>query len=66
MRPPPIMVFIDNVRSGASIERLAAIDVESVQEIRWINARDATTRWGTGVAGGVIQVITRSPGGESA
>jgi outer membrane cobalamin receptor len=60
------MVFIDNVRSGASIERLAAIDVESVQEIRWINARDATTRWGTGVAGGVIQVITRSPGGESA
>lgn len=66
MRPPPIMVFIDNVRSGASIERLAAIDVESVEEIRWINARDATTRWGTGVAGGVIQVITRSPGGGSA
>lgn len=66
MQPPPIMVFIDNVRSGASINRLEAIDVQSVQEIRWINARDATTRWGTGVAGGVIQVLTRSPGGGTA
>lgn len=66
MQPPPIMVFIDNVRSGASLERLASIDVSSVEEIRWINARDATTRWGTGVAGGVIQVITRTPGGGSA
>jgi hypothetical protein len=30
-----------------------------VREIRYINARDATTRWGTGVSSGVIQVVSK-------
>ena len=57
--PAPVMVYMDNVRAGG-IEFLYDIAVESVESVSFINASDATTRWGTGVAGGVILVISRS------
>ncbi len=52
------VVYVDNVRIGA-ISALETIAVAHIQEIRYITGTEATTRWGTGVAGGVIHVITK-------
>ena len=52
------VVYLDNVRLG-ELSALGTIPVETVQEIRFITGTEATTRWGTGVAGGVIHVITK-------
>jgi hypothetical protein len=38
---------------------MANIPASRVKEIRFINARDATTRWGTGYGSGVILVTTK-------
>lgn len=52
------VVYVDNVRMG-EISTLEIIAVGTIQEIRYITGTEATTRWGTGVAGGVIHVITK-------
>jgi hypothetical protein len=49
------VVFIDGVRRGDP-EVLRAIAARSVEEIRFITAVDATTRYGTNIEGGVLQV----------
>ncbi len=59
MGPAPVVVYMNNVRLGG-ISDLHDIAVESVEEVSFINASDATTRWGTGVAGGVILVVSRA------
>lgn len=53
------VLFIENARQ-ASLEGLRSLSVDMIEEMRFINARDATTRWGTGFQGGVIQVILRN------
>ncbi|KPJ84342.1 MAG: hypothetical protein AMS18_16875 [Gemmatimonas sp. SG8_17] len=53
----PVIVYMDNVRAGG-VDFLLGIPLDRVSEIRFFDAADATTRWGTGVAGGVIEVIT--------
>lgn len=52
------VVFLNGSRYGG-LEALQRIEVGEVEQIRFINARDATTRFGTGVQGGVIAVETR-------
>lgn len=49
------VVYMNNMRYG-DIESLRTIGIEEIDEIHYISAADATTRWGTGHAGGVIQV----------
>ncbi len=49
------VVYVDGVRAG-DLEFLRQLRIEEVERLRYINARDATTRWGTGVPGGVIEV----------
>jgi hypothetical protein len=49
------VVYMNNVHYG-DIESLRTIGIEEIDEIHYISAADATTRWGTGHAGGVIQV----------
>ena len=56
--PVPIVVYHDNVRAGG-IDVLRGIRIEGVQEVRFISASDATTRWGMGFSSGVIEVISR-------
>ena len=48
---------MDNVRMGG-VDFLLNIPLDRVTEIRYFDASDATTKWGTGVAGGAIEVIT--------
>ena len=53
-----IQVYTDNVHAGG-LDFLESRPMDGVVEIRYHNGRDATTRWGTGVVGGVIELITR-------
>lgn len=53
-----VVVYMDESRLG-DLPTLSSIPAQRVKEIRYVNARDATTRWGTGHANGVIQVITK-------
>jgi hypothetical protein len=53
------VVIVDNVQRG-ELDLLRSIRAEVVAEIRYVNARDATTRYGTGFVGGAIEVTTLS------
>jgi hypothetical protein len=56
--PAGVVVYRDGTRVGGFSE-LQNIPVESIQEIRWMDGRDATQRFGTGHGAGAIEVITR-------
>lgn len=53
-----IVVYLDGVKSGGpqSLDQVTAI---SIREIRFLNAADATTRYGTGHPMGAILVSTK-------
>jgi len=53
------VVYVDGVRAGG-VDALRNISAHDVREIRYVNATDATTRYGTGHTGGVIEVRIRS------
>ena len=53
----PVIVFIDNIQAGG-VGALYDIAIERITQIRYFNAADATSRWGTGFTGGAIEVIT--------
>lgn len=52
--------MIDNQRF--ELDYLHQLRIENVQELRFVDAREATFRWGTGFANGVIEVVTRRAG----
>lgn len=52
-------VFLDESHYG-DVSALTNISVVSVKEVRFLNASEATTKWGTGYTSGVIQVITKT------
>ena len=54
---PPV-VFLDGANMGGP-ETLRTIQASSIREMRYRDGRDATTRYGTGYGGGVIEVVTR-------
>ena len=53
----PVVVYLNEQQLGG-VGTLRNILAGEIREIRYIDARDATTRWGTGHAGGVILVST--------
>ena len=55
--PVEDLVFIDEQRMGG-LATMRGLPVENVREIRYVAARDATTRWGTGYTAGVILIVT--------
>lgn len=52
------VVYVDGIRYG-SVETLRQVHADALDEIRWVGAADATTRFGTGHPGGAILVTTR-------
>lgn len=54
---PPV-VFLDGANLGGP-EALRSIQASSIQRMVYRDGRDATTRYGTGYGGGVIEVTTR-------
>jgi hypothetical protein len=57
--PARISVIIDGTRQQGSLEILRSIRGSEVDELRFLNARDATTRYGTDMTGGAIEVDTK-------
>jgi hypothetical protein len=53
-----VQVYVDNFRMG-DVNRLHDIPAEEVIEMRYLSGPEATTRYGTGHAGGVIEVRRR-------
>jgi hypothetical protein len=53
------VVYRNNSRWGGDPRSLESIQINAISEMRFLNARDATTRYGTGFSGGVILVVTR-------
>ena len=62
LRPPgqadPVIVYVDGVRRG-NISELRSLARLSLEQIRYVNANDATLRWGTGHRSGAIEVTTK-------
>jgi hypothetical protein len=54
----PIVIYMDDVRLGEPAS-MVNIPASRVKEIRFMNSRDATTRFGTGHSSGVILVTTK-------
>ena len=52
------VVYIDRTRRGG-LELLNSLAIEVVQEMSYMSASDATTRFGTGHRGGAILVTTK-------
>jgi hypothetical protein len=52
------VVFVDRTPRGEPRE-LQQISADDVERITFMSARDATTRYGTGYPGGIIEVISR-------
>ena len=51
-------VFVDGMHVG-SLAELRGIPANVIHEVRFLSAADATVRYGTGYASGVIQVTTK-------
>jgi hypothetical protein len=58
--PQPILpvVYLGEMSFGP-VESLRGFAIQGIEELRFIDARTATTRFGAGHAGGVIQVVPR-------
>lgn len=55
---PELLVYLDGQRMGSQ-QVLSGIAIAMIREIRYYSAPDATQRWGTGHAGGVIEIVSR-------
>lgn len=53
-----VVVYMDNTRVG-NVEQLRQISVSSISAVRYFSASEAQTKWGSGHAGGVIEVLTK-------
>jgi hypothetical protein len=53
-----VMVYMDNTRLG-DITQLRGISASSIASVRYFSASEAQTKWGSGHAGGVIEVVTK-------
>jgi hypothetical protein len=56
--PSQVLVYIDNMRLG-TVVTLRTLDLRSIRYLRYFDGPSATSRWGTGHAGGVILASTR-------
>lgn len=52
------LVYVNGMRAGG-FDILRSMRPQNVQEIRFLSAADATTRYGTGHTAGVIDIRTR-------
>ena len=56
--PAAVIAYVDGQRFGA-VTTLEQFQIGTFKEIRYYSGTDATSRWGTGHAGGVIYLTTR-------
>ncbi|MGD8321053.1 MAG: hypothetical protein PVJ02_11370 [Gemmatimonadota bacterium] len=53
------VVMVDGNRQAGGMDVLRSLPVVDIQELRYMSAADATTRYGTGFDGGAILVTTK-------
>lgn len=53
------VLFLDGNRRG-TLEALREISPTNIREVEFLDAREATTRYGTGYSGGIIMLKSRS------
>jgi hypothetical protein len=63
-RSDGVRVYVDRILQGG-VEALRAIAVQTVEQLRFLDGRDATTEFGTNHGGGAILVTTRGRGDSS-
>ena len=56
--PPTPMVYIDGMRYG-TLQTLATVPTIGIVSIRYLNAIEATQRYGFGNEGGAIMIVTK-------
>jgi len=56
---PGIVVFVDGQRYG-DVSSLEGLEVNTISEIRYLNASQAQSRFGTGFPQGVIAITSRT------
>src|SRR5262245_40572167 len=56
--PTTAAVYVDGSRVG-DLEYLRNVQLNSIAEIKYLNAAEASNRYGMGLARGVIEVITK-------
>ncbi len=54
----PILVYVDRHQMG-TVDELRHLTVDQIEAMEFISAADATTRYGTGHASGIIEVTSR-------
>ena len=58
IEPVDLVVYLNENRLGNS-DQLRQISTSEIREIRYFNASEATTKWGTGHSAGAVQVMSR-------
>lgn len=56
--PVRAVVYVDEMRFG-DLDSLRSMNADQIHHIRYVNAADATTRFGTDHLGGAILIATR-------
>ncbi len=56
--PPTAVVYLDEIKYG-NINSLKSLSADQILRIEYINASDATTRFGTDHLGGAILITTK-------
>lgn len=54
----PILVYVDRHQVG-TVDELRHMTVDQIEVMEFVSPADATTRYGTGHASGIIEVTTR-------
>ncbi len=54
----PVLVYVDGRHAGG-VDELRQVNRETIEKLEWLSAQDATTKYGTGLASGAIEVTTR-------
>lgn len=57
LEDPEIVVYLDGSRLGSTAD-LETVSTAEITSIRWLNAREATQRFGTGHSRGAILVVS--------
>jgi hypothetical protein len=58
LTPPTAVVYLDGFKYG-SLESMRSISADGVAQIQYLNASNATTRFGTDHTGGAILITSR-------
>lgn len=54
-----LTIILDGIRQDGGPELLRELRTSDIEEVRYLNARDATTRFGTDMTGGALIVVTK-------